>query len=99
MAMECGCSGVLGGRAFWKEYFLQDGGRGPHQVRRDRRPQARRRRRRRGPAHGTPWFAKYGLTQEDLTDIRASEGWHFRYAPRQGRRRPGGHRSARAKVY
>ncbi len=25
MAMECGCSGVLGGRAFWKEYFLQDG--------------------------------------------------------------------------
>src|SRR5262249_30722907 len=24
MAMECGCSGVLGGRAFWKEYFLQD---------------------------------------------------------------------------
>ena len=23
--MECGCSGVLGGRAFWKEYFLQDG--------------------------------------------------------------------------
>ena len=25
MAMECGASGVLGGRAFWKEYFLQDG--------------------------------------------------------------------------
>ena len=25
LAMECGCSGVLGGRAFWKEYFLQDG--------------------------------------------------------------------------
>ena len=25
MAMETGCSGVLGGRAFWKEYFLQDG--------------------------------------------------------------------------
>ena len=25
MAMEAGASGVLGGRAFWKEYFLQDG--------------------------------------------------------------------------
>src|SRR3954468_7343381 len=24
LAMECGCSGVLGGRAFWKEYFLQN---------------------------------------------------------------------------
>ena len=24
MAVECGASGVLGGRAFWKEYFLQD---------------------------------------------------------------------------
>ena len=25
MALEAGASGVLGGRAFWKEYFLQDG--------------------------------------------------------------------------
>jgi tagatose-1,6-bisphosphate aldolase len=25
MAMSTGASGVLGGRAFWKEYFLQDG--------------------------------------------------------------------------
>ena len=25
MAMGAGASGVLGGRAFWKEYFLNDG--------------------------------------------------------------------------
>src|SRR5262249_29143378 len=25
MAMDCGASGILGGRAFWKEFFLQDG--------------------------------------------------------------------------
>src|SRR5262245_10850643 len=25
LAMQCGASGVLGGRAFWKEYFLQEG--------------------------------------------------------------------------
>ena len=31
--------------------------------------------------HGTPWFASYGLTKEDLATIRASEGWHARYAP------------------
>ncbi|MDE2509083.1 MAG: tagatose 1,6-diphosphate aldolase [Planctomycetota bacterium] len=81
MAMECGCSGVLGGRAFWKEYFLQDGEEARtkfaattglkrvadvNAVVRD---------------HGTPWFAKYGLSAEDLTSIRASEGWQARYAP------------------
>ena len=34
--------------------------------------------------HGTPWFARYGLTKEDLTAVRAAEGWHFRYAPGRG---------------
>ena len=28
---------------------------------------------------GTPWFAKYGLTMEDLHGIRTTEGWHARY--------------------
>jgi tagatose 1,6-diphosphate aldolase len=28
---------------------------------------------------GTPWFAKYGLTTEDLNGMRATEGWHARY--------------------
>jgi len=28
---------------------------------------------------GTPWFAKYGLTMDDLGGIRATEGWHARY--------------------
>ena len=28
---------------------------------------------------GTPWFAKYGLTMEQLHATRASEGWHARY--------------------
>ncbi len=81
MAMDCGCSGVLGGRAFWKEYFLQDS------------PEARTKFAateglKRVTAvdqivreHGTPWFAKYGLDKEDLAHIRASEGWHARYAP------------------
>lgn len=80
MAMECGCSGVLGGRAFWKEYFLQDGAEARTKfaategVKRVSEVDGVVR------GHGTPWFAKYGLTSEDLGSIRASEGWHFRYA-------------------
>ena len=31
--------------------------------------------------HATPWFARYGLSKDDLATIRASEGWHARYAP------------------
>ncbi len=63
MAMECGCSGVLGGRAFWKEYFLQDGAAARTKfaasegLKRVAEVDAIVR------GHGTPWFAKYGLTQ------------------------------------
>lgn len=81
MAMECGCSGVLGGRAFWKEYFLQDGEEAKtrfaategHKRVADVDAIVRDR--------GTPWFTRYGLAKEDLMAVRATEGWHFRYAP------------------
>jgi tagatose 1,6-diphosphate aldolase len=81
MAMESGCSGVLGGRAFWKEYFLQDGEEARTRfaategVNRVAAVDAVVR------DQGSPWFAKYGLTKEDLTTVRACEGWHARYAP------------------
>jgi tagatose 1,6-diphosphate aldolase len=81
MAMESGCSGVLGGRAFWKEYFLKDGAdartkfAATEGVKRVSDVDAVVR------EHGSPWFAKYGLTADDLTLIRASEGWLVRYAP------------------
>ena len=81
MAMECGCSGVLGGRAFWKEYFQQEGG--------DARTRFAATTGRQRVAevdavvkeHGTPWFAKYGFSQDELHCVRAAEGWHARYAP------------------
>ena len=81
MAMETGCSGILGGRAFWKEYFLQDGaeertafaaGEGLKRV--TEAAEVVR-------ENGSPWFAKYGMTKDDFLGIRASEGWHARYAP------------------
>jgi tagatose 1,6-diphosphate aldolase len=80
MAMECGASGVLGGRAFWKEYFLQDGEDARTRfaattgLRRVAEVDAVVR------EHATPWFARYGLSRDDLTTIRAAEGWHVRYA-------------------
>jgi tagatose 1,6-diphosphate aldolase len=79
MAMQAGASGVLGGRAFWKEYFLQDGG--------DARSQFAATTALKRVAdvntlvreHGSPWYTRYGFTAEDLTTVRATEGWHARY--------------------
>ena len=81
MAMEAGASGILGGRAFWKEYFLQDGAEarsrfaattGVKRIK-DLDEVVRK--------NGTPWYARYGLTPEDLTSIRITEGWLAHYAP------------------
>jgi tagatose 1,6-diphosphate aldolase len=79
MAMEAGASGVLGGRAFWKEYFQQDSATartqfaGTTALKRvaDVNTLVRDR--------ATPWLARYGLTKESLAAVRATEGWHARY--------------------
>jgi tagatose 1,6-diphosphate aldolase len=88
MAMECGCSGVLGGRAFWKEYFLQE----TEEARTRFAATTGHKRVEDVDAvvkqNGTPWFAKYGFTRDELTTVRATEGWHARYAP--GARAAGG---------
>jgi tagatose 1,6-diphosphate aldolase len=81
MAVEAGASGVLGGRAFWKEYFLQDG---PAARERFATGEAADRVRQIDEivkAQATPWFKRYGLTMEELHSVRAAEGWHFRYGP------------------
>ncbi len=100
MAMDCGASGVLGGRAFWKEYFLQDGDDartrfgGTSGLKRVADVDAVVR------EHATPWYARYGLTKDDLTTIRASEGWHTRYAPQAGQAAgTGGHVVRAGEVY
>jgi tagatose 1,6-diphosphate aldolase len=79
MAVKAGASGVLGGRAFWKEYFLQDG-----DAARDKFARGECLRRVRQvdeivKAQGKPWFARYGLTLDDLHAMRCTENWHFRY--------------------
>jgi tagatose 1,6-diphosphate aldolase len=79
MALEAGASGVLGGRAFWKEYFLQDG-----QAAREKFARAEAVSRVRQvdelvKKQGAPWYARYGLKMEQLQSIRVTENWHFRY--------------------
>ena len=81
--LEAGASGVLGGRAFWKEYFLQDA-RARSQfaattaLKRvaDVNTLVRER--------ATAWSARYGFTKELLSSIRATEGWHARYGSSLG---------------
>jgi tagatose 1,6-diphosphate aldolase len=71
---------VLGGRAFWKEYFQQKDAaardRFAHGEAADRVRQIDEIVR----AKATPWFKRYGLTLDELHNVRAAEGWHFRYS-------------------
>ena len=79
MAMKAGCSGILGGRAFWTEFFT-------FKTPADRQKfaetdcAARVKELDAIVKSGTPWFAKYGYTMDDLHHLRASEGWHARYS-------------------
>lgn len=86
MAMGAGASGILGGRAFWKEYFLQDGAakqkvfaEGECTDRVKQIDQIVR-------TKGTPWYKWYGFTLDQIQGLRAAEGWHFRYGEKFGNR-------------
>jgi len=78
MAIKAGASGVLGGRAFWQEFFEHtDPAKRQNYaetvcVTRVKEVDAI-------VQTGTPWFARYGYTQQDLHALRATEGWHTRY--------------------
>lgn len=79
MAMKAGANGILGGRAFWKEYFLQEGFQAKDQFARGECVNRIRQIDEIVKAKGTPWYARYGFTLEDLHGERATENWHFRY--------------------
>ena len=80
MAMSVGASGVLGGRAFWKEYFLQDGAQARSQFAATTALKRVADVNTLVQEHGAPWFTRYGLSRESLAAIRATEGWHARYS-------------------
>ena len=79
MAVKAGASGILGGRAFWKEYFLQDGFQGRDQFARGECVGRVKQIDDIVRAKGKPWYAHYGLTEEDLQSMRATEHWQYRY--------------------
>jgi tagatose 1,6-diphosphate aldolase len=78
MAMKAGASGVLGGRAFWKEFFTYAS---PAERQKFAETECVSRVKETDAIvkTGTPWFAKYGYTTDDLHQVRAAEGWHARY--------------------
>jgi tagatose 1,6-diphosphate aldolase len=78
LAMKAGASGVLGGRAFWKEYFTYAT---PAERQKFAETECVRRVKEIDGIvqQGVPWFARYGYTQADLHEMRAAEGWHARY--------------------
>jgi tagatose 1,6-diphosphate aldolase len=78
MAMKAGASGILGGRAFWKEFFTY---KTPAERQKFADTECVRRVKETDAIvkTGTPWFAKYGLSTDDLHGMRAAEGWHARY--------------------
>ncbi len=79
MAMKAGCSGILGGRAFWTEFFTFDTqDKQKHFA--ETECAGRVKELDSIVRQGTPWFAKYGYTEADLAAMRAAEGWHARYA-------------------
>jgi tagatose 1,6-diphosphate aldolase len=99
LAVECGASGVLGGRAFWKEYFTQGDAKARTKFAA-------------GEARGrvaeidkivrsaaTPWWDKIGLNKESMAEIRAAEGWHARYLSGVGASTGGGHVVRPGEVY
>jgi len=82
LALAAGASGVLGGRAFWKEYFVEKR-KGPEAGAKYLREVCAKRVREVNDLvnqRATPWFKRYGLTMEELRTTRAAESWHIRYA-------------------
>jgi tagatose 1,6-diphosphate aldolase len=79
LAVKHGASGVLGGRAFWKEYFLQDSPEARKKYAEGECVERVRTIDKTVKSQATPWFARYGLTLEQLQNVRAAEGWHVRY--------------------
>lgn len=78
-ALEAGASGVLGGRAFWKEYFLQADQAAREAYARGTCVERVRKVDEMVKKIGQPWFKRAGLTMEQLKRARAAEGWQFQY--------------------
>ena len=80
MAVEHGASGVLGGRAFWKEYFDHDDPKARTAFLRTEGVRRLAAIDKIVKQHARPWFKKYRLTRGRFARVRIPEGWHRAYA-------------------
>ncbi|MFO0881479.1 MAG: tagatose 1,6-diphosphate aldolase [Gemmataceae bacterium] len=80
MAMEAGASGILGGRAFWKEYFQQGDAKAREAFAKSECVKRVKQTDELVQKKGAPWFKRYGLTLEQLHSMRAVEHWHYEYS-------------------
>jgi tagatose 1,6-diphosphate aldolase len=106
MAVHAGASGVLGGRAFWKEYFLQDGQPARETFARGECAKRVKEIDQIVQSKAMPWFKFYGLSADDLHHMRAVENWHFEYSedgtptgPCRPRPKEGAPKAAKDAVY
>jgi tagatose 1,6-diphosphate aldolase len=84
MAMEARASGILGGRAFWKEFFLQDGPAAREKFARGEAVERVKQCDAIVRARATPWFKPCGLATDDLRKHARRRGLAFSLR-RQGR--------------
>src|SRR4029077_14537191 len=64
MAVEAGASGVLGGRAFWKEFFLKDGPAAREAFAKGEANERVKQIHEIVTSRAKPWYQRYGLTAE-----------------------------------
>jgi tagatose 1,6-diphosphate aldolase len=79
MALKAGASGVLGGRAFWKEYFTFDRIEDRKKFARSESAERVKQIHQMVVDWAKPWFARYGFSTEHFQQFRATEGCHSRY--------------------
>lgn len=80
LAVKCGASGVLGGRAFWKEFFTHDTAEARQKFAEGDAAERVKQIDAIVKKQARPWFSRYGLTTAALASMRANEGWHARYS-------------------
>ncbi|MFP4056180.1 MAG: tagatose 1,6-diphosphate aldolase [Candidatus Brocadiia bacterium] len=79
MAAAHGASGVLGGRAFWKEYFDFDDRKERVNFLRTEAVQRLSTVDRIVRKNAKPWFKKYRITKGRFARVKIPEGWHRDY--------------------
>jgi len=86
MALDAGASGILGGRAFWKEYFDADGDEARRQWLQTESSERLIEVGQMVRDHATPWYARYGWSAGELDGLVVPEGWYMDYGKKPRRK-------------